>query len=88
MPRYFFHVRDGVSTPDETGTELSDLDQARIEAIQLTSQIFRDEARRIARGEDWFLEVTDEARLVLLRFDFISQEAPAASRLRRPTPQE
>jgi hypothetical protein len=59
MPRYFFHVRDGVSTPDETGTELSDLDQARIEAIQLTGQIFRDEARRIARGEDWFLEVTD-----------------------------
>jgi hypothetical protein len=51
--------RDGVSTPDETGTELSDLDQARIEAIQLTGQIFRDEARRIARGEDWFLEVTD-----------------------------
>ncbi len=30
MPRYFFHVEDGKAYPDEEGTELSDLDAARI----------------------------------------------------------
>lgn len=79
MPRFFFNVYDGVSSFDDTGTELASWEEARIEAIQLAGAIFTDEARRIALGEDWRLEVTDERRLVLFRFDFISQAAPVVS---------
>ncbi|MGE8131129.1 DUF6894 family protein [Methylobacterium sp. NPDC080182] len=89
MPRYYFHVQDGVSMPDRVGTELVDWSQARIEAIQLAGQILRDDAPTIAMGEDWHLDVTDEFGLVLFRFDFISHEAAALSshkrRLSRPS---
>jgi hypothetical protein len=83
VPRYFFNVYDGVSMPDATGTELPDWQDARVEAIQLAGAIFRANAARIALGEDWHIEVTDERQLVLFRFDFISQEAPVLSSQRQ-----
>ncbi|ONF47969.1 DUF6894 family protein [Methylobacterium radiotolerans] len=83
MPRFYFNIYDGVSLLDDTGTELSDWREARIEAIRLAGEIFRDDAQRIALGEDWHIEVTDEHGLVLFRFDLISHEAPVLSSQRR-----
>ena len=83
MPRYYFNIYDGVSLPDDTGSELLDWREARVEAIRLAGEIFRDNAQTIALGEDWHIEVTDERQLVLFRFDFISQEAPVLSSQRR-----
>lgn len=77
MPRYFFNVYDGVSSPDPTGTELPDWQAARIEAIGLAGAIFKDEAKRIAVGDDWRLEVADERGWVLFRFDFVSSQDSA-----------
>lgn len=79
VPRIFFNVYDGVGSRDDTGTELTDWKDARIEAIRLAGAIFSDEAQRIALSEDWHLEVTDDRGLVLFRFDFTSQEAPVLS---------
>ncbi|UIY45583.1 DUF6894 family protein [Methylobacterium radiotolerans] len=68
-----------MSSLDDTGAELADWQEARIEAIRLADQIFRDEAQRITFGPDWRIEVADERGLVLFRFDFVALEAPALS---------
>lgn len=77
MPRYHFNVYDGVSEPDLTGTELADWQVARLEAIRLAGQILKDEAHRIALGEDWRIEVTDSTGLILFQMTFLVVEAPA-----------
>lgn len=79
MPRFYFNVYDGVSTPDGTGTVLADWQKARVEAIRLAGALLKDDAERLALSDDWRLEVADEYGLVLLRFDFISLEAPVLS---------
>ena len=79
MPRYYFNIYDGVSTPDDTGTELANWQEARIQAIKFAGAIIKDEAERIAQGDDWHLEVTDERQLILFRFNFLSLEAAALS---------
>ncbi|MGH1571021.1 DUF6894 family protein [Methylobacterium sp. P31] len=83
MPRYFFNIYDGVSLPDDAGTELTDWREARVEAVGLAGEIFQNYAQRIALGEDWHIEVTDERQLVLFRFDFISHEAAVLVSQRR-----
>ena len=83
VPRFFFNVYDGASSLDDTGTDLLDWKEARIEAIRLSGAIFTDEAHRVALSEDWHIEVTDERGLILFRFDFVSQDAPVLSSQRR-----
>ena len=41
MPRYFFHVRDGVDLPDTEGFELPDLEAAQAEAIGTCGEMLR-----------------------------------------------
>lgn len=77
MPRFYFNIYDGVSLPDNTGTELAGWDEARIEAIRLAGEVLKDQAKQISLGEEWRLEVTDRSGLVLFRLDFTVIEAPA-----------
>lgn len=70
MPRFFFHVHDGASFPDEEGTELADWREAQFEAIRVSGAVIADNARTLKLGEDWMMEVTNEAGLVLFRLDF------------------
>lgn len=83
MPRFHFNIYDGVSETDQEGTELPDWWTARVEAIAFAGVIFKDEARRLALGEDWHMEVTDEAGLVLFRLDFSVMEVPMPSGMPR-----
>jgi hypothetical protein len=84
VPRYFFHVYDGRADRDTTGTELPGVDQARREAIAYAGRILDDDAHRIALGEDWHMDVTDEAGLLLFRLDFLVTNAPAVPVRRKP----
>ena len=77
MPRFYFNVHDGVSMPDDTGTELADRLEAQIEAVQFAGEVIRDNAQRIALGKNWYVEVTDDQHTVLFRLDLISQEGSA-----------
>jgi hypothetical protein len=77
MPRYFFHVHDGCSLLDTEGTELPDWQAARLEAISLAGDILKQDAQRIALGEDWRIEVTDHTGLVLFQMTFLVVESPA-----------
>jgi hypothetical protein len=60
MPRYFFNVHDGRSLLDQDGTELSGPDEARVMAIKLFGEIFRDEAESIRLDAAWRIAVLDE----------------------------
>ena len=60
MPRYFFHVIDGTSLRDETGTELPDIYTAQAQAIRLSAEIPREMGAKFWNGTEWKLEVADE----------------------------
>lgn len=77
MPRFHFNVYDGVTLLDNHGTDLDSWEEARLEAIVLTGHLLKDHPKRIALGEEWRMEVTDENGLVLFRLDFTVLESPA-----------
>ena len=82
MPRYFFHVHDGVEPIDEEGTSFPDIVVARAEALKLAGDIIEDAGIRSDLGEDWCITVTDDAGLILFRMDFVVAESAAAGRRR------
>ena len=77
MPKYFFHIHDGQSFPDEEGTDLANLAAARLEAIQLTGQMLKDDSGAFWNGEDWRVQVTDEAGMTLFTLHFMAVQAAA-----------
>ncbi len=74
MPRYFFHVHDGSSTRDHEGTELPDIFAAQEEAILLSGELLREMGGKFWNGEEWSLEVTDEAGRILFTLRFTAEE--------------
>jgi hypothetical protein len=77
MPRYYFDLFDHDRSPDETGTELADADEARREAVIFAGTCLRDnptlawdgqELRVIVRNEDDMVIFT----VVMLSVDCLS----------------
>ena len=79
MPRYFFHLHDGVSIPDKDGIELASWADAQSEAIRIAGGVIADSAKTIALGEDWSMTVTNEGGLTLFRLNFYVAHAPVLS---------
>jgi hypothetical protein len=77
MPRYFFHVIDGRDIIDSEGSELADLKEARIEAIQLAGAILRDEGDKFWNSGEWHMNVTDASGLSVLKLCFAAQDQGA-----------
>ena len=74
MPRYFFHVHDGSSIKDKEGTELPDIFAAQEEAIHLSGELLREMGGKFWNGEEWSLDVTDEAGRILFTLRFSAEE--------------
>ena len=75
MPLYFFNVYDGVSSPDEDGTELPDIYTAQAEAIRTGGEILREMPKFWDGVEtEWRLEVADERGEILLVLKFSAEE--------------
>ena len=76
MPRYFFNVHDGRDYPDDEGTELPDLAAVRAEALQSSGEMLRDSkgAADFWSGDDWTMNVTDEAGKTVLTLRFSGTE--------------
>ena len=70
MPRYFFNVKDGKDIPDDEGTELAGVVQARTQAILTAGEMIRSDGATVRNGSDWRMNVTDEAGIVSLRSAF------------------
>jgi hypothetical protein len=60
MPRYYFHVYDGRSIPDEDGVTLAGADDARAKAITAAAEALWDLGPRFWSHPDWRMHVTDE----------------------------
>ena len=78
MPRYFFHRTDGGFLPDRDGTELHDLETARVEAVQFAAGTIRDHPDYVWDGRDFRVEVADEAGMLLCTVIVLGIDAPAA----------
>ncbi len=77
MPRYFFHIDDGVSIPDPTGVELPDLSAARAEAVKASGTILADLDGDFWKiGSPWVMSVTGETGQLLFSLHF-SAEIPS-----------
>jgi hypothetical protein len=75
VPRYFFHVIDGRSSPDLEGYECADIRVAQDEAIRMSGQIMRDRGSHFWDGSEWRMEVTaGERNLFVVRFS--AEELP------------
>ena len=79
MPRCFFHVRNGTILIDTEGTELPDLETARIEAVKLAGEMLKDVAETFWSGEFWDLTVTDARDLVLFTLNFSGRMSAATA---------
>jgi len=79
MPRYFFHVHDGVSLPDPEGTELRDIYEAQAEAVRLSGELLREIGREFWNGGNWQVKVTDGSGALLFTLTFTAIEHPRPS---------
>jgi hypothetical protein len=63
MPRYYFNVLNtSPSIIDDVGEELPDNEAAWRQATMTAGEIFKDVDGKLRPGQEWALEVTDEAR--------------------------
>ena len=77
MPRYFFHIDDGVSFPDPAGIELPGLTAARAEAVKASGTILADfDGDFWKSGSPWVMSVTDATGRLLFSLHF-SAEIPS-----------
>ena len=74
MAKYFFVVRQGDQTSDESdGIEFHDITAVQLEAIKSTGEILRDLDFPIEAGSEWRMEVVDEARKPLFSLRIIAE---------------
>ena len=60
MARFYFHVADGQITLDDVGTELPDLEAARVEAFRTTHELMLTAGPSFWAGEPHRVWVTDQ----------------------------
>lgn len=82
MPRYFFHVQDGYSSPDLDGSELPDIYTAQAQAIRMSGEILRDMGAKFWDGTEWNMKVADEGGQVLFLLRFSAEEQPPLTEAR------
>ena len=78
MPRYFFHVHDSVDIIDNEGSDFTDPDAARAEAVVAAGEMLRDVGGRFWKRPEWRLWVTDETghTICALRFSADGLSSP------------
>lgn len=72
MPRFFFHVYNGLAdTPDEAGSELESQTAARQLALDSVRSMVSEDARRGVIDLKGRIEVKDTSDNLLLRVEFV-----------------
>ena len=80
MPRYFFDIRDGEFIPDLVGCEFVDLEAAHVQAVVHSANLLKSNPSKFWDGEEWQLEVRDEAHLILFILTFMATNSPHLAR--------
>jgi hypothetical protein len=76
MDRYYFNVRGDKVLDDEEGCEYASEDQAREEAIETCGEMIRDLHARLAKGEEWRMEVANEQRKIVFVIRITVEKGP------------
>jgi hypothetical protein len=80
MPRFFFHTADGHDEHDEVGTELQNLEAAKLEAARIMGDMLRLSPRMFWNDCQMSVTVADENDLTLFRItSFATESAPLLS---------
>ena len=82
MPLYFFDRIDGSISRDQRGSDLANIDQARIEAVVYAGQSLKDQPRMVRAGHPLAIEVRDETRKLLF---LVRNQRPRSALGRWPT---
>jgi len=83
MPQFYFHVHDGVSFMDDLGEEFGSLADARRHAARYAADLLRSQPDQFWSGEEWRLDIADQAGLVYSTLIFLGIDAPAAGFTKR-----
>ena len=67
MPRYYFHVENGVTIMDSTGTELASDADALNEAVKTSGEMMKDQGSGLWSGTEWSMLVMNSARSIVYR---------------------
>lgn len=73
MPRYLFNVHDGEDHPDLVGTILDGPTHAHDQAIEAAGEMLRDKGRDHWAGNDWRMDVVDDAGAIVCRLRFSAE---------------
>ena len=79
MPKFHFQLRTEATIRHSEAVELAIYDDARIEAARQAGEILKEHAGQLWVDEDWQMDVTDEADLILFVI-YISAVRSAAVR--------
>jgi len=82
MAKFFFHTENGRSFPDNEGTELETLADARMEAVRVLGDVLRETPDEVLATGMLRLTVTDAAGLIYFALDLSATDA-AAGQARR-----
>jgi hypothetical protein len=74
LPRYYFNVRHNTAERDGEGSELADIQAARLAAVRLSGELIQELDRSFWDTPDWRLEVTDAGQNVLFTLTFSAKE--------------
>ncbi len=75
MSRYYFDVRDGSVFPDDTGTELPNIETAREQAVRFSGKLLTDLGAKFWDVGDWRISVRDESGRVLFGLSLAATDA-------------
>jgi hypothetical protein len=79
MPRYFFHITPSEANSEQDWIDLSDLEDAKMEAARLVAEIVRDSPAELWNGE-LQVRVTDHQGLTLLTIQVAAVISSAVNR--------
>jgi hypothetical protein len=79
MPRYNINVRTASHIADTTTLERFTLDELRIEMARFVGELLKDHAASIWEDQDWQVDVTNEAGLILYVLNVSASETAATT---------
>jgi hypothetical protein len=77
VPKFFFHIEDGVQIRDEEGRDLPDIATAQRKAFEAAGQVIAGAGKSPWTGEEWTVTVADELDMTLFRLTFSGTLSPA-----------
>lgn len=83
MPLYHINVRTESHIATSVEVDRDDLKALRIEMARFVGELLRDHAELIWADQDWRIDVTDEAGLILYVIDIGASDTAATMPLKR-----